>query len=168
MWRVLSILPYLVPLMGSLAFGQDLCAPLAARRRALLSVAFAARCGLTRAAFPARSFDIFPLISWVLDVFGPMLNAYYSNSFTPFFVFFALFLAVVRNEKLPHFLRFNAMQSILLDICIMLGARPSRAQQAPCRSRRAPPALTWRLLLRAGRSRALARRRRAHHPVHAL
>ena len=25
MWRVLSILPYLVPLMGSLAFGQDLC-----------------------------------------------------------------------------------------------------------------------------------------------
>ena len=68
-----------------------------------------------------RSFDMFPLISWVLDVFGPMLNAYYSNSFTPFFVFFALFLAVVRNEKLPHFLRFNAMQSILLDICIMLG-----------------------------------------------
>ena len=27
MWRVLSILPYLVPLMGSLAFGQDLYAP---------------------------------------------------------------------------------------------------------------------------------------------
>jgi len=50
-----------------------------------------------------------------------MLQAYYSNSFTPFFVFFALYLAVVRNEKLPHFLRFNAMQSILLDICIMLG-----------------------------------------------
>jgi len=50
-----------------------------------------------------------------------MLQAYYSNQFTPFFVFFALFLAVVRNEKLPHFLRFNAMQSILLDICIMLG-----------------------------------------------
>jgi len=71
--------------------------------------------------FAPRSFDMFPLISWVLDVFGPMLNAYYSNSFTPFFVFFALFLAVVRNEKLPHFLRFNAMQSILLDICIMLG-----------------------------------------------
>ncbi len=58
----------------------------------------------------------------MIVVFGPLLNAYYSNSFTPFFVFFALFLAVVRNEKLPHFLRFNAMQSILLDICIMLGA----------------------------------------------
>ena len=63
-----------------------------------------------------------------------MLNAYYSNSFTPFFVFFALFLAVVRNEKLPHFLRFNAMQSILLDICIMLGARtaPGRRTRRHC------------------------------------
>ena len=27
MWRVLSILPYLVPLMGSLAYGSELCAP---------------------------------------------------------------------------------------------------------------------------------------------
>jgi len=25
LWRVLSVLPYLVPLMGSLAYGQDLC-----------------------------------------------------------------------------------------------------------------------------------------------
>ena len=70
---------------------------------------------------------MYPLISWVIVVFGPLLNAYYSNSFTPFFVFFAMFLAVVRNEKLPHFVRFNAMQSILLDICIMLGARAASA-----------------------------------------
>ena len=73
-----------------------------------------------------RRFDTFPLISWVIVVFGPLLNAYYSSSFTPFFVFFALFLAVVRNEKLPHFMRFNAMQSILLDICIILGACTAR------------------------------------------
>ena len=70
---------------------------------------------------PLPRYDSAPLISWLITVFGPMLQAYYSNQFTPFFVFFALFLAVVRNEKLPHFLRFNAMQSILLDICIMLG-----------------------------------------------
>ena len=25
LWRVLAVLPYLVPLMGSLAFGQDMC-----------------------------------------------------------------------------------------------------------------------------------------------
>ncbi len=128
MWRVLSILPYLVPLMGSLAFGQDLCVS----ANALYPPAALA---LTLFSLAARSFDIFPLISWVLDVFGPMLNAYYSNSFTPFFVFFALFLAVVRNEKLPHFLRFNAMQSILLDICIMLGTA-ARGRATPKALRR--------------------------------
>lgn len=51
---------------------------------------------------------------------GASWQTYYSNSFTPFIVFFALFLVVVRSQKLPHFLRFNALQSMLLDISIML------------------------------------------------
>jgi hypothetical protein len=35
--------------------------------------------------------------------------------------FFALFLLVVRNEKIPYFVRYCTMQAILLDICCMLG-----------------------------------------------
>jgi uncharacterized membrane protein len=35
-------------------------------------------------------------------------------------VFFALFILVVRNEKLSHFIRFNTMQAIMLDIVIFL------------------------------------------------
>jgi uncharacterized membrane protein len=35
-------------------------------------------------------------------------------------VFFALFILVVRNEKISHFIRFNTMQAILLDIVIFL------------------------------------------------
>jgi uncharacterized membrane protein len=35
-------------------------------------------------------------------------------------IFFALFLLVVRNEKISHFIRFNTMQAILLDIIIFL------------------------------------------------
>jgi uncharacterized membrane protein len=31
-----------------------------------------------------------------------------------------LFLAVVKNKKLHHFVRFNCMQAIMLDIVIML------------------------------------------------
>ena len=115
LWRVLAVLPYLVPLMGSLAFGQDMCVLLCDHRHGC-------RLGShTQTRTLYVRYDTFPLISWLINVFGPMLQAYYSNSFTPFFVFFALYLAVVRNEKLPHFMRFNAMQSILLDICIMLG-----------------------------------------------
>lgn len=89
-WRVLACLPYLVPLMGSLAFGTEL-------------------------------YDKYPLTSILILVFQPLLQAYYSNSFTPFIVFFALFLVVVRSQKLPHFLRFNALQSMLVDISVMLG-----------------------------------------------
>jgi hypothetical protein len=65
-------------------------------------------------------------------------QTYYSNSFTPFIVFFALFLVVVRSQKLPHFLRFNALQSMLLDISIMLSGLIIQVQAtchtpSPCR-----------------------------------
>ncbi len=35
-------------------------------------------------------------------------------------LFFVLFLAVVRNEKIKHFIRFNTMQAILIDIALTL------------------------------------------------
>lgn len=35
-------------------------------------------------------------------------------------IFFVLFLLVVRNEKIAHFIRFNTMQAILLDILLVL------------------------------------------------
>lgn len=35
-------------------------------------------------------------------------------------VFFILFIAVVRNEKVPYFIRFNTLQSILFGIAIAL------------------------------------------------
>ena len=111
-------------------------------------------------------------------MFGPMLNAYYSNSFTPFFVFFAMFLAVVRNENQPHFQRFNAMQSILLDICIMLGAcgacvQERRATRRACEACRRMGALgspfpAAAALAPYAEPLALFALRRAHHPVHAV
>lgn len=90
LWRVLSVLPYAVPMMGVLAFAQSMSR-----------------------AFPF--FDVF------MQIFGPLLRIYYANSLTPFVTFFVLFLVVVRNARLPHFVRFNTMQSILIDICVMLG-----------------------------------------------
>ncbi|MBW4466770.1 MAG: hypothetical protein KME07_15210 [Pegethrix bostrychoides GSE-TBD4-15B] len=35
-------------------------------------------------------------------------------------IFFALFLLVIRNENISHFIRFNAMQAILIDIVLIL------------------------------------------------
>lgn len=38
------------------------------------------------------------------------MGIYYSSQFAPLIVFFLLFLSVVKNTKLHHFVRFNAMQ----------------------------------------------------------
>jgi len=87
--RLLAILPYLIPMMGCIAFTND-------------------------------GFDFFPLTLQFLDFFTAPMMIFYSNGFIPFCTFFGLFLAVVRNPKVPHFIRYNTMQAIMLDICIML------------------------------------------------
>lgn len=64
-------------------------------------------------------FSQFPALS---IVFVPLIPLVQINS-TPFvslIIFFALFLLVIRNENISHFIRFNAMQAILLDIVIFL------------------------------------------------
>lgn len=44
------------------------------------------------------------------SVAGPLAPLYYSGQFVPLIVFFLLFLAIVKNNKLHHFVRFNCMQ----------------------------------------------------------
>ncbi|MEH2064673.1 MAG: Tic20 family protein [Nostoc sp.] len=56
-------------------------------------------------------------------VFAPILilwSFYRSVRYAGLIIFFALLLLVVRNEKISHFIRFNTMQAILLDIIIFL------------------------------------------------
>ena len=38
----------------------------------------------------------------------------------PIILFFFMFLAIIKNKRLHHFLRFNAMQAMMLDIMVML------------------------------------------------
>lgn len=59
----------------------------------------------------------------LITVFSPILilgRIYRAIPFGSLIVFFALFLLVVRNERISHFVRFNTMQAILLDIVIFL------------------------------------------------
>jgi uncharacterized membrane protein len=62
--------------------------------------------------FPPLQFLFLPLM--------PVIFIYGQIPFAGIVVFFLLFLLVVRNEKVPHFIRFNAMQAILLDIALTL------------------------------------------------
>jgi Chloroplast import apparatus Tic20-like len=49
----------------------------------------------------------------------PLVQVYYAP-FVSFIVFFAIYLLVVRNESINHFIRFNAMQAILIGIVLSL------------------------------------------------
>jgi len=61
----------------------------------------------------------FPVIRFVLSPLRPLVEIY-NIPYVGLIIFFALFLLVVRNEKISHFIRFNTMQAILLDIIIFL------------------------------------------------
>ncbi len=88
--RIFACLPYLLPLIDGLIFGRYL-------------------------------FTQFPVLQVLLLPLQPVLIIYGSlGQLGQLIVFFALFLLVVRNEKISHFMRFNTMQAILLDIVIFL------------------------------------------------
>ncbi|MBD2354278.1 hypothetical protein H6G41_06490 [Tolypothrix sp. FACHB-123] len=89
--RILACLPYLLPLIDGLMFGYI---------------------SLLR-QFPALRLFFSPL--------EPIAAIYASlGQIGQLIVFFALFFLVVRNEKIAHFIRFNTMQAILLDIIVFL------------------------------------------------
>lgn len=61
----------------------------------------------------------FPILQIILIPLTPVMAIYQTIPFAGLVVFFLLYLLVVRNENIPHFIRFNAMQSILLNIIVV-------------------------------------------------
>ena len=60
---------------------------------------------------------------WLYDFFSPLIAIYGITNSLPFaslIIFFGLWFAVVRNDNVSYFLRFNAMQAILLNIVQIL------------------------------------------------
>jgi uncharacterized membrane protein len=88
--RIFACLPYLLPLINGLGFGVFLLSQ-------------------------------FPWLSLVFYPLQPVLFLYsLLGSFGSFIVITALFVFVVRQAKIHHFIRFNAMQAILLTIVLFL------------------------------------------------
>lgn len=65
-------------------------------------------------------FQQFPALQVIFIPLTPVLTIYSTIPFADVVVFFLLFLLVIRNEKIIHFIRFNAMQALLLDILLFL------------------------------------------------
>lgn len=71
-------------------------------------------------AFGGFIFQQFPALQVVLLPLLPILQVYSSIPFAGLIIFFALLLLVVRNESISHFIRFNTMQAILIDIIVVM------------------------------------------------
>ena len=74
---------------------------------------------LSALPFGAYLFGQFPVLALILLPLQPLL-AIYSIPFASLIIFFVLFLGVVRNENISHFIRFNTMQALLIDIALFL------------------------------------------------
>lgn len=75
-------------------------------------------------AFGSYVFSVLPPLTWLFTPLLPLLPIYYLTiggiTVVQWGVFIGLYVGVVRNHKLSHFLRYNAIQSILLGILTAL------------------------------------------------
>lgn len=61
-----------------------------------------------------------PILAIVLSPLGPLWQLYTGIPFLGLILFFALYMLVVNNPSISHFIRFNVMQAILIGIVIAL------------------------------------------------
>jgi Chloroplast import apparatus Tic20-like len=98
--RLWAALPYILPIAGSLAFASALAT--------LLPVTALLLIPLTVIAAP------------YFIVIGAVSTVGLSPQLAEFAIFMALFFLVVRNPKIPHFIRYNTMQALMIDIMMTL------------------------------------------------
>jgi uncharacterized membrane protein len=65
-------------------------------------------------------FREFPALTLILVPLSPVLTLFGAIPFAELIIFFGLYFLVIRNENISHFIRFNAMQAILLDLILIL------------------------------------------------
>jgi hypothetical protein len=70
--------------------------------------------------FGQSLFGLFPALQWLSLPALPLLLLQQAVPFGGFVLFLVLFLAVVRNTKVPYLIRFNVLQAILVDILLIL------------------------------------------------
>ena len=91
--RIFAALVYIIPIYYSFSFGSSLII-----------------------RFLSRS----PILIGLFDIFLTPWKIVNSLPFGNLILFFVLFLAVVRNDRVSRFVRFNTMQALLLCIFLIL------------------------------------------------
>ena len=70
--------------------------------------------------FGLSLFGLFPMLQWLSVPALPLAVLQQVVPFGGLVLFLALYLAVVRNGRVPYPIRFNVLQAILIDIVLVL------------------------------------------------
>ncbi|MBM5803994.1 MAG: hypothetical protein FJ078_07730 [Cyanobacteria bacterium K_DeepCast_35m_m2_155] len=70
--------------------------------------------------FGRSLFGLWPALQWLSAPALPVALLQQVVPFGSFVLFLVLFLAVVRNSRVPYLIRFSVLQAILLDIVLVL------------------------------------------------
>lgn len=62
----------------------------------------------------------FPFIARALAPLGPVNALYHLFPFAPFIIFLGVYSGIVNNQSLSRYIRYNAMQAVLLDILLII------------------------------------------------
>lgn len=65
-------------------------------------------------------FAQYPVLGLAIEPLLPILGLYRSIPHASFVAFFALYLGVVRNPSFSHYVRFNSMQAVTLDVLLVV------------------------------------------------
>ena len=65
-------------------------------------------------------FDKYPFLNLLSFLTYPIQIIESSSSFGGLFLFIIIFAGLVRNPKVPYFVRYNACQALLLDIALII------------------------------------------------
>jgi hypothetical protein len=71
-------------------------------------------------SFGQGLFGLFPVLQWLTLPALPVALLQQAVPFGGFLLFLVLFLAVVRNPRVPYLIRFSVLQAILIDILLVL------------------------------------------------
>ena len=70
--------------------------------------------------FGGNLFSQFPILQYIILPALPIIFIERIIPFGGFILFLGLFIGVIRNQKIPYFIRFNSLQALLIDIILIL------------------------------------------------
>ncbi|KAG2452168.1 hypothetical protein HYH02_003200 [Chlamydomonas schloesseri] len=62
----------------------------------------------------------YPFVARAFAPVAPLMYIYHAFPFAPFLVFLAIYSGIVNNTSLPRFVRYHAMQAVLLDVLLII------------------------------------------------